>query len=145
MLVRRRSKAVRFAIAVLASATLAASGLLVISPSPAAAAYTTCYVYTWVPWHSGNWIYGGGTINCDYPDPPSDQIDSYLYESYGPFNWERDHDWVYATTYDALSVRTEYDCSGHGTDDWWTKSRGRDNNGNYSYWYASLKYSFNCP
>lgn len=94
----------------------------VARPAAVLAAYTPCYVYPWIPWiTNGVEAHGGGTINCDSPEPPSDEIRSILYENYGPFTRTRDEDWVYGTTYSPLSVVTEYWCDGHGTDDWWTK------------------------
>lgn len=123
-------------------ALMAASAM---QPKPTLAAITPCYVYTWIPWITGSVeAHGGGTINCDSPEPKSDEIRSILYENAGPLTWTRDDDWVYGTTYNPLNVVTEYYCDGHGTDDWWTKSRGRDNDGNYSYWHASLIYALTC-
>lgn len=127
-----------------AMAFILASTAILVTVQVASAAISTCYVYTWIPWQSGSWIYGGGTIDCDSPDPVSDEIRSWLYEWYA-WPLERDQDWVYQATFSPLSVATEYNCAGHGLDEWYTKSRGRDGNGNYSYYYQSLNYQFNCP
>lgn len=104
---------------------------------------TPCAVWSGTPVTDGNYMWANSYIDCP-TNPVSDWIKGELVESFGPFAFTRDDCINNANNSSQHSCQTYYYCNGHGTDDWFEKSKGRDADGGESVWIEGAHVSRTC-
>ena len=136
-----RRGAVRRLVLLAAAASLISTVLLTQAGLVLAA--TPCSVWGLAPTTNGTTAYGQSKIDCP-ASPISDYIRGILKENFGPATWDRDDETNGTNSQYVVTAHTSYYCEGHGTDDWWVSSYGRDQNGGTSGWVNSSQASLTC-
>lgn len=139
-MMRRRSAPVRF------GGRLLLAAALVVAPTAAATqvfAGTPCAVWASTPATDGNYIWGYSYIDCP-SSPISDWVKGEIVETFLPIPITRDDCVNNGNSSAQQSCQTYYYCNGHGTDEWFEKSKGRDSAGGESVWIEGAHVDRTC-